>query len=185
MFEIATLPDTKPHHVVVSIAGKRLAFYLDGNKVKEIDPSPAHLIMLAPPFQLAAHNPDPHKNQWRGTFEYLAMYNRFIEEPEAARNAAAVAADLAQRKALPRIELQAKLVAKSQIPAPAQMAPYRNALVVNEYQVQKVLKGAYTLKIIRVEQWGVIDLKQTPVAAQKQGMRRALQETEARMLFLA
>jgi len=138
VFEMATLPDTKPHHVVVSIADKRLAFYLDGKKVKEIDPSPASFIRVGPPpFQLAVRCPDPHKNTWRGKFEYLAMYNRFIEEPEAAKNAAAVAATLAQRKTLPQIELQAKLVAKSQIPAPAEMLPYRNALVVNEYQVRK------------------------------------------------
>ena len=170
VFEMATLPDTKPHHVVVSIADKRLAFYLDGKKVKEIDPSPASFIMGgAPPFQLAAHQPNPHKNTWRGKFEYLAMYNRFIEEPEAAKNAAAVAATLAQRKALPQIELQAKLVAKSQIPAPAQMLPYRNALVVNEYQVEKVLEGTYTPKTIRVAQWGVSDLKPTPLAALKPG----------------
>jgi len=32
---MATLPDTKPHHVIVSVAAKRLAFYLDGKKVKE------------------------------------------------------------------------------------------------------------------------------------------------------
>jgi len=170
VFEMATLPDTKPHHVVVSIADKRLAFYLDGKKVKEIDPSPASFLMVGgSPFQLAVHGPDPHKNQWRGKFEYLAMYNRFIEEPEAAKNAAAVAATLAKRKALPQIELQAKLVAKSQIPAPAQMAPYRNALVVNEYQVEKVLKGTYTPKTIRVAQWGVSDLKPTPVAALEPG----------------
>jgi hypothetical protein len=97
------------------------------------------------------------------------MYNRFIEEPEAAKNAAAVAANLAKRKVPPRIELQANLVAKSQVPAPAQMAPYRNALVVNEYQVEKVMKGTYTPKTIRVAQWGVSDLKPTPVAALKPG----------------
>jgi hypothetical protein len=170
VFEMATLPDTKPHHVVVSIADKRLAFYLDGKKVKEIDPSPASFIRVsALAFQLAAHHPDPHKNTWRGKFEYLAMYNRFIEEPEAAKNAAAVAATLAQRKTLPQIELQAKLVAKSQIPVPAEMLPYRNALVVNEYQVEKALKGTYTPKTIRVAQWGVSDLKPTPVAALEPG----------------
>jgi hypothetical protein len=170
VFGMATLPDTKPHHVVVSIASKRLAFYLDGKKVKEIDPSPASFLRVGPPpFQLAVGNPNPHKNTWRGTFEYLAMYNRFIEEPEAAKNAAAVAATLAQRKALPQIELQAKLVAKSQIPVPGQMAPYRNALVVNEYQVEMALKGTYTPKTIRVAQWGVSDLKPTPLAALKPG----------------
>ena len=165
VFEMATLPDTKPHHVIVSVATKRLALYLDGKKVKEIDPSPASFIEVgAPAIRFAVHH-------WRGQFEYLAMYNRFIEEPEAAKNAAAVAAELARRKPLPRIEVQAKLAAKSKLPAPGQMAPYRNALVVNEYQVEKVLKGAYAPKTIRVAQWGMIDLKPTPLAAQKPGTR--------------
>ncbi len=171
VFEMATLPDTKPHHVIVSVAAKRLALHLDGKKVKEIDPSPASLGDGVNPFFLAAHHPDPHKNTWRGTFEHVAMYNRFIEEPEAAKNAAAVAASLAQRKPLPRIEVQATLVAKSKLPDPGQMAPYRNALVVNEYAVEKVLQGTYAPQTIRVAQWGIIDLKATPLAAQPPGAR--------------
>jgi len=162
VFEMATLPDTRPHHVIVSWAEKRLAFYLDGKKVKEIDPSPAQLLIFTPPMRFA-------ENAWRGQFEYLAFYNRFIEEDEAAKNAAAVAADLAKRTTLPRIEVQAKLVAKSKLPDPGQMAPYRNALVVNEYEVEKVLKGTYADKTIRVVQWGMLDLKPTPLAAQEPG----------------
>jgi hypothetical protein len=167
---MATLPDTKPHHVIVSVADQRLAFYLDGKKVKEIDPSPASFIEVAVSAILfAAHQPDPHKNIWRGTFEYLAMYNRFIEEDEAAKNAAVVAAELAQRKALPQIEVQATLVATSTLPQPGAIAPYRNVLVVNEYGVEKVLEGTYAPKTIRVAQWGMIDLKPTPLAAQEPG----------------
>ena len=167
---MAVLPDTKPHHVIVSVAAKRLALYLDGRKVKEIDPSPAVFMEVgAPPIQLAAHSPDCHKNIWRGTFEYLAMYNRFIEEPEAVKNAAAVAATLAQRKALPQIEVQATLVAQSKLLQPGDIAPYRNVLVVSEYHVDKVLKGTYVPKTIRVAQWGMIDLKPTPLAAQAPG----------------
>ena len=164
IFDMAVLPDTKPHHVIVSCADKRLAFYLDGEKVKELDPSPATSISGGgvTPIRLAMNN-------WRGTFEYLAFYNRFIEEPEAAKNAAAVAAELAKRKALPRIEVQATLIAKSKIPDPRQIAPYRNALIVNEYEVEKVLKGAYAGKTIRVAQWGMRDLKPTPLAAQEPG----------------
>ena len=170
VFEMATLPDTKPHHVIVSVAAKRLALHLDGRKVKEIDPSPAVFMETGPPpILLAAHYPDCHKNIWRGTFEYLAMYNRFIEEPEAAKNAAVVAASLAQRKPLPRIELQATLVATSTLPQPGAIAPYRNVLVVNEYSVEQVLKGSYAPKTIRVAQWGMIDLKPTPLAAQAPG----------------
>ncbi|HUT58161.1 MAG TPA: hypothetical protein VNA25_09970 [Phycisphaerae bacterium] len=167
---MATLPDTKPHHVIVSIAPKRLAFYLDGKKVKEIDPSPAQLLEVgAPPMTFAGYRPDPGKNTWHGTFEYVAMYSRFIEEDEAAKNAAAVAADLATRKTLPQIEVQATLIGKSKIPDPHQMAPYRNALVVNEYSVEKVLKGTYAGKTIRVVQWGMLNLKPTPLAAQEPG----------------
>ena len=127
VFEMATLPNTRPHH------------------------------------------PDPHKNIWSGTFEYVAMYNRFIEEPEAAKNAAVVAAGLAQRKPLPQIEVQAKLGVKSKIPDPREMAPYRNALVVNEYQRENVLKGRHAGKTIRVVQWGMLNLKPTLLAAQEPG----------------
>jgi hypothetical protein len=164
IFDMAVLPDTKPHHVIVSCADKRLAFYLDGKKVKEIDPSPATSISAGgyTPIRFAMNN-------WRGQFEYLAMYNRFIEEPEAAKNAATVAADLAQRKALPQIEVHATLVAKSKVPDPGQMAPYRHALIVNEYSVDKVLKGTYAGKTIRVVQWGMLNLKPTPLAAQEPG----------------
>jgi hypothetical protein len=170
VFEMATLPDTKPHRVIVSYATKRLAFYLDGKKVKEIDPTPAQLLEVgAPPMTFAGYRPDPGKKTWHGTFEYVAMYSRFIEEPEAAKNAAVVAADLAQRKTLPQIEVQATLIGKSKTPEPREMTPYRNALVVNEYSVEKVLKGAYEGKTIRVAQWGRLDLKPTPLSELKPG----------------
>ena len=65
--------------------------------------------------------------------------------------------------------MQAKLVAKSTLPQPGEIAPYRNALVVNEYSVEKVLKGTYAGKTIRVVQWGMLDLKPTPLAAQTPG----------------
>jgi hypothetical protein len=175
-FDMATLPDTKPHHLIVSYAPKRLAFYLDGKKVKEIDPLiPDQPAQFGSPHTIPMYFGDPWYNRynseraWRGTFEYVAMYSRFIEEPEAAKNAAAVAAELAKRKALPRIEVQATLVAKSKIPDPGQMAPYRNALIVNEYSVEKVLNGTYAGKTIRVAQWGMLDLKPTPLAAQEPG----------------
>jgi len=174
--EMATLPDTKPHHLIVSYAPKRLAFYLDGKKVKEIDPGipdHPHQWRFAFPIHLAGSFAHPwevqNKKTWRGTFEYVAMYNRFIEEDEAAKNAAAVAADLAKRKTLPRIEVQATLIGKSKIPDPREIAPYRNVLMVNEYQVEKVLKGTYAGKTTRVVQWGMLDLKPTPLAAQAPG----------------
>jgi hypothetical protein len=170
-FDMATLPDTKPHHLIVSYAPKRLAFYLDGKKVKEIDPLlSAQLGHNLPMYFAGGHyHATRNKIAWRGTFEHVAMYDRFIEAPEAAKNAAAVAASLAKRTTLPQIEVQATLIGKSKIPDPHQMAPYRNALIVNEYGVEKVLKGKYAQKTIRVVQWGMLDLKPTPLAALEPG----------------
>jgi hypothetical protein len=172
VFEMATLPDTKPHHLIVSVAAKRLAFYLDGRKVKEIDPSPASIIAVKPPpIRFAAHGPDMHKNIWRGTFEYVAMYSRFIEEDEAAKNAAVVAADLAKRKPMDRVVVDARLVAKTLAPEPKDMMPYRSALVVYEYAVQKVKDGKAIKdgQVVRVVHWGVRDLKNTPAAKRAVG----------------
>lgn len=41
--------------------------------------------------------------------------------------------------------------------------------MVNEYSVEKVLKGTYAGKTIRVAQWGMLDRKPTPLAAQEPG----------------
>jgi hypothetical protein len=110
VFEMATLPDTGPHHVIISWTEMRLACYLDGKKVKEIDPSPDHLVFFTPPLRFASHN-IREASCWRGKFDHVAMYSRFIEEDEAAKNAALVAAEMAKRQALPQIEVQATLVA--------------------------------------------------------------------------
>jgi len=56
VFDMAALPDTQPHHVIVSCAAKRLAFCLDGKKVKEIDPSPAQLLEMGVPMFFAGYN---------------------------------------------------------------------------------------------------------------------------------
>ena len=113
--------------------------------------------------EITQHIPDPGMQIIR----YYGWHSNRMRGDRA--KAAVVAAELARRKALPQIEVQARLVAKSNVPDPGQMAPYHSALVVNEYEVEKVLKGAYAGKTIRVAQWGIIDLKPTPLAAQEPG----------------
>jgi hypothetical protein len=180
---MAVLPDTKPHHIIVSYAPKRLAFYLDGKKVKEIDPGipdhfwqwrfavPIYLAGSFPGVQGSPHGPEQSKKTWYGTFEYVAMYSRFIEEPEAAKNAAVVAAELAKRKPMDRVVADARLTAKTAAPEPKDMMPYRSALVVYEYAVQKVKDGKAIKdgQVVRVAHWGVRDLKKTPAAERAVG----------------
>lgn len=162
VFDVATLPDAQTHHLIISCAPKRLVCYLDGKKVSEVDPSPAFVFELSPPLRFVT-------NGWRGQLEGMAMYGRFIDEAEAAKNAAAYAAIIGARKLPPQIEVQAKLLEKSLVPKTNAIAPYRNALVVGEYEVEQVVKGRCATKRIRIARWAITDLRETPFAAEPIG----------------
>jgi hypothetical protein len=54
---------------------------------------------------------------------------------------------------------EVNLVATSKTPTPEQIAPYRNALVINEYEVVSVREGKLDAKKIRVAEWGLYDTK--------------------------
>ena len=78
------------------------------------------------------------------------------------------------RPKLDAITLTVKLLAKSPPPTPEQMAPYSNALIIYEYEVQKVRRGTYEHKKLRVAHWGVIDLKNTSITRVRVGTRLRL-----------
>jgi hypothetical protein len=60
-------------------------------------------------------------------------------------------------------------VAKSKLPRPADIRPYRSALVANEYDVIMVMYGKYAGKKVRVAQWGLLDTKPTRAAGTEIG----------------
>ncbi|NQT20557.1 MAG: HEAT repeat domain-containing protein [Planctomycetes bacterium] len=68
-------------------------------------------------------------------------------------------------------EVEAKLTAITKAPRPAEMAPYSDALVVFEYEVQKVIRGTCTQKNLRVAHWGVLDTQETRATRMKLGTR--------------
>jgi len=163
IFDLGALPNAGPHHIVVAMAPKRLALYVDGAKVREVDPSPAKILMMGPPLRFGGCN---EKWLWKGRMEGTAMYGRFVEEAEAARSWDAYRAKLAARKPMDRVVVDARLAAKTPAPEPKDMMPYRSALVVYEYAVQKVKDGKAIKdgQVVRVAHWGVRDLKKTPAA---------------------
>jgi hypothetical protein len=52
------------------------------------------------------------------------------------------------------------------VPSPETILPYRNALVVNEYEVLDVVQGTYEARWLRVAQWAIRDSKRLPPAGQ-------------------
>jgi hypothetical protein len=166
-FDAGTLPDDKAHHLVIAYRPKRLVCYVDGRKTLDADPSPA---------QMKWHNALGLNigGVWRGRLEGIAMYSRFVEEAEVARNFAAYSRKLAARKAIASVAVRAKLLAKSAVPSAAEVAPYTRALVVYEYQVEAVTRGTLKEKVVRVARWGLMDSQPTPAAHEAVGSSTSL-----------
>lgn len=84
-----------------------------------------------------------------------------VGPPEAA--AAAAAGGSAQADA-GRVVADVRLAGAGPIPAPEDILPYRNALVVNDYEVVTVVSGQLPERSIRVAQWVIRDGRMLPEA---------------------
>jgi len=179
--ELCTLTDEAPNHVVVSYEPGKLACYLNGDAVVQTDAVNGTLAWNRPPAQnglnfggskewqyerpyWSVHGVPPTFPVWRGKLQGVAIYSRAIGAEEAADNFAAYEAIIKARPVAPRIKFRGKLAAKSKIPNPQNIAPYRDALVVYEYDVEKILGGEYDLKKIRVARWALVDAKPASIA---------------------
>jgi hypothetical protein len=189
IYEIARLPDTLPHHLIVGYLPGRLAAYLDGRQVFESKEVTGSLKTWGYGELCFGDNHNGGRHDWLGRLEGVAIYKRFLDAGEAARNSAVYRKKLAARKILPQIEVQAVLRAASRIPEPREIAPYRDALVIDEYEVEKVLRAGKDWRFdgkiepgrkIRVAQWGIADgVKTALVEAKTGGSYRLLLEVFA------
>ena len=68
-----------------------------------------------------------------------------------------------------RLVLNARLTRPGPIPSPQDILPYRNALVVNEYEVVDVLDGSYAGRAIHIAQWAIRDSTLLPGARKDVG----------------
>jgi hypothetical protein len=54
-----------------------------------------------------------------------------------------------------RLAVEARVVGVSVVPTPESIAPYRSALVVNRYEIVKVLEGTPAGRELAVAQWAI------------------------------
>jgi Concanavalin A-like lectin/glucanases superfamily len=118
-------------------------------------------------------------NEWEGRLEGVAIYNRSMGRDEAAAKHNAIATRLKSRTELPRLVVRPRLIEAAEVPAPEAIAPYRRALVINEYEVEEVVEGTYEHKRILVAEWGVMDGKRIAVDFAKAGRRIAVEPFDA------
>ncbi len=110
---------------------------------------------------------------WDGSVESVAIYDRPLTPEEVARHWRAVRVKLARREAVPRTRVEARVVRASQAPKLADIAPYREALIVHEVEVTG---GAGEGELARgrrvfVADWAILDGKTQPGARAKAGQK--------------
>jgi hypothetical protein len=151
---IGRIVDSARHHLAVSCH--------DGAASASLDGAPA--VVLA---GLGAALPGRDRlalagGGWRGSIEGIAVYRRALQPAEIAASAGAYAGLVAGLKDAKTTRIHAALSARSLIPELGEIRPYRDALVVCEYDTDPQNSTLGTR--LYVAQWGIIDGVPTPLA---------------------
>lgn len=186
LYEVATLPDTLPHHIALTYSPGHLVSYLDGKKSFETAEITGSLRAWGYGELCFGDNHNGGRHQWLGRIEGVAFYKRVLDEAEVQTNYQRYFHKIATRKILPQRVVEGRLVAVSKIPDPTRIAPYHEALMINEYEVSKSISVAPDWKSgatiepgrkIRVAQYGIVDEVKTDLAQARVGdVRRVVLE---------
>ena len=154
--ELARLPPGEMSHVLISYRAGQLTAFLNGASILETDAVQGGFFHWRRRPLLFGDGPRESQT-WRGTLEGVAIYSRFIEADEALENYLRYRRQMARRLTVPRLVVEATLLARSQTPGLEEITPYREALVVFEYKIDRVVEGAYSGEIVRVAHWSILD----------------------------
>lgn len=146
----------KLQHVVLTCAPASLQCFIDGQALPVAASPPGNFSGWTEQ-QLVMGDEYTGKYNWSGRLEGIAIFNRALTPDEAARHYELFSARLDNRAAPDRLRVRAKCLEVSPIPDPNTIVPYRRALVVNRYLVEKILQGTFEGRELLVAQWGVLD----------------------------
>ena len=73
-----------------------------------------------------------------------------------------------------RVRVRARLAAESPLPTPEQIVPYREALVLREYEVPPKKQDRLGGERVRVAHWAVLDGQSQPLPGPQPGKRTLL-----------
>ncbi len=155
--------DTKePTHITVTYAANKLICYVNGKATLTTDQVKGDFSNWDVQHIVFGNEWSADDRHWAGTIEGVALYSRVLSASEVQAEYTSYKAIIDARIPVPRVTVQAKLLARSTMPTLKEITPYSEALVVYTYQVERVYAGECTAKIIRVAHWAILDKQVQP-----------------------
>ncbi len=156
--DLMSFPTKGPSHVVVTFSSGSLSAYLDGERVyftESIQGGFFH--WRARPLVLGSDWNG--SGAWMGGLEGLAIYNRVLDPEEVLENHRRYRDATAAREEIEHWTIDARLLECSNRPTIDEISPYREALLICEYRVERELEGFESGRPLRVAQWAILDGK--------------------------
>ena len=165
---LSTIVAGQPQHLVLTGNAQELVCYLNGRETKRHPLTGSSLKDWN--FQgLIFGDRRKSGNGWPGTLEAIAIYRRALTGQEVQRHAEQRMERLRNRRSIERSVIRGTCVQSSSIPDPRTIVPYRRALVVHHYRVDRLLSGTLKDPEILVAEWGILDKSVIESANRRRG----------------
>ena len=180
ILSLGALASNVPNHIVVSCSSSSVTCYLNGKQISCHDSVfggnwERGLIMFGNESRREYPvDPVDGKSDWKGLIENVALYSRWIGPEEARKKYSSSVAASTERKPLPVLSVNAKLISMPIVPVPESIAPYRRALAVGQYRIEQVTEGTCSNREVMVAQWVILDGQKLKSAQHQKGKKYPL-----------
>ena len=155
------LPPAQPSHVVVTYSPARLTAYLNGEKRLELG---------AADIRGDFYHWDDRALTFGGArMEGVAIYDRVLDAGEVEANYERYRSLLIGRSTVVQLTVDARLERRTAAPGLDEISPYREALVIYEYELLGRVVGKPPSTRVRVAHWAILDAERTPINDRREG----------------
>jgi hypothetical protein len=172
---VARLPGSGPHHVAFSYSPGRLRTYLDGQPAESPAWSGDFYPWRTGELTIGADGGAPER--FRGFISHLAIFARELSADEIAANAKQALNRLAAAPRVEAVTIEGVLESRARVPTLDEITPYRRALVVERWRVERVVAGDLgqeSSAAVRVARWAILDGAATEASRLSAGARARL-----------